>query len=73
MIASVAGRLKQIAAESPLRTLLQAVAAELAQFQKALDRLYQSAFIETDESTDDRTDGTDRSEHGDDGRARLRR
>ena len=61
VIASVAGRLHEIGTRSPLRTLLEAVAAEVADLQEALDQLYQDAFIDT-------SDGSDDSDSSDDGR-----
>jgi hypothetical protein len=50
-IASIVARLQEISAPSTLRSLLEVVAAELAELEQALEDLYEEAMIETDGSS----------------------
>jgi hypothetical protein len=51
-IASIAARLQEISAPSTLRSLLEVVAAELAELEQALEELYEEAMIETGDSSE---------------------
>jgi hypothetical protein len=64
VIALTAGRLHEIATRSPLRTLLEVIAAEVAELEKALDQLYEDAFIDTDEPPDGRNGDSDNDPDG---------